>query len=324
MRVLTLGDELVAAGHEVHLATAASNIAWLEKLVSAKPFVRHDVTVHSLDDELIDQIAPEWVVVDSYEIPATLVNSARRHARVMAIVDGDARGIDADLYLDHNVGAERLDWPEHVSDRLLAGSEFALVRRAIRDAKRANPWNFLSESPRVLAVLGGSDPTGMIVDVARALCAVTHDMSATLVCAPPWRSQVDDIVGDNQNFTVIEPTDELPKLLANTDIAISAAGTSSWELCTLAIPSILIEVVDNQTEGLREMTSRGLVVGLSPARLGRDAIAPEITRQVERLIDDEEARRVLSNTCAENFDGKGPARVVEAMAGFPSGLPTHR
>jgi UDP-2,4-diacetamido-2,4,6-trideoxy-beta-L-altropyranose hydrolase len=324
MRVLTLGDELAAAGHDVHLASAASNIPWLENLVSSKPFARHSVSAHSLDAELIEQIAPDWVVVDSYEIPSSSIGAARTHARVLAIVDGDDRGIEADLYLDHNVGAERLNWPANVAERMLAGSDFALVRRAIRDVKRVDPWKFSTGTPRVLAVLGGSDPTGMIVDVARALCAVARDLTATLVCAPAWRAEVNDIVGDKPNFTVVEPTDELPKLLARTDIAISAAGTSSWELCTLAIPSILIEVVDNQTEGLREMTSRGLVVGLSPATLGRDAIAPEITRQVDRLIDGEDARRALSNTCAKNFDGKGSVRVVEAMAGFPSGLPAHR
>ena len=324
MRVLTLGDELVATGHEVHLATAESNIPWLETLVSSKPFIRHRVSAHSLDAELVDHVAPDWVVVDSYEIPASLIGDTRTHARVLAIVDGDARGIEADLYLDHNVGAERLTWPQAVAQRLLAGSEFALVRRAIRDVKRVDPWKFLTESPRVLAVLGGSDPTGMIVDVARALSAATPTLTATLLCAPAWRAEVNDLVGDKPNFTIIEPTDELPALLAHTDIAISAAGTSSWELCTLAIPSILIEVVDNQTEGLREMTARGLVVGLSPTTLGRDAIAPEIARQVDRLIDDEGARRALSQTCAKDFDGNGAARVVKAMADFSGGLPAHR
>jgi spore coat polysaccharide biosynthesis predicted glycosyltransferase SpsG len=324
MRVLTLGDELAAAGHDVHLASAASNIPWLENLVSSKPFARHSVRAHSLDAELIDQIAPDWVVVDSYEIPGSLIGAARTHARVLAIVDGDDRGIDADLYLDHNVGAERLTWPAHVAERMLAGSEFALVRRAIRDVKRVDPWKFSTGTPRVLAVLGGSDPTGMIVDVARALSTVTGNLTATLVCAPAWRAEVNDIVRDKPNFTIIEPTDELPALLAHTDITISAAGTSSWELCTLAIPSILIEVVDNQTEGLREMTARGLVVGLSPTTLGREAIAPEITRQVDRLIDDEAVRRALSTTCTKDFDGQGAARVVEAMARFSGALPAHR
>jgi UDP-2,4-diacetamido-2,4,6-trideoxy-beta-L-altropyranose hydrolase len=324
MRVLTLGDELVATGHDVHLAATDSNIPWLENLISSKPFVRHSVRAHSLDAELIDQIAPDWVVVDSYEIPASLIGAARTHARVLAIVDGDDRGIEADLYLDHNVGADRLDWPDNVAQRILAGSKFALVRRAIRNVKRDDPWKLSTETPRVLAVLGGSDPTGMIVDVARALSAVSHDFSATLVCAPAWRAEVNDIIGNKPNFTIIEPTDELPALLAHTDIAISAAGTSSWELCTLAIPSILIEVVDNQTEGLREMTARGLVIGLSPTTLGRDAISLEITRQVDRLIDDEDARRALSQTCSKDFDGHGAGRVVEAMARFSGGLPAHR
>jgi spore coat polysaccharide biosynthesis predicted glycosyltransferase SpsG len=324
MRVLTLGDELANAGHEVYFASAPSNIPWLENLVSSKPFARYDVPAHSLDIEMINQIAPDWVVVDSYEIPAPLIGDAGAHARVLAIVDGDARGIEADLYLDHNAGAEHLPWSESVSERMLAGSEFALVRRAIRAVKRDEPWALSTSPPRILGVMGGSDPTGMIVDVSRALTSVTSDLTATLVCAPAWRAQVNDIVRGKPNFTIVAPTNELPSLLANTDIAISAAGTSSWELCTLAIPSILIEVVDNQTESLREMTALGLVVGLSPTTLGRDAFAPEIARQVDRLIGDELGRRALSLTCAANFDGNGAARVVTVMTRFPAGLAAHR
>jgi UDP-2,4-diacetamido-2,4,6-trideoxy-beta-L-altropyranose hydrolase len=324
MRCLTLGDELEALGHEVVLASSASNIPWLEALIAGKSFERHEVPPHSLDTEVIERFAPDWVVVDSYEIPAELIGATRARSRVLAIVDGDSRNIDADLFLDHNVGAERLAWPDDVAHSLLAGSSFALVRKAIRDVKRPEPWKFSTSRPHILGVMGGSDPTGMIVDVARALAGVTRDVSVTLVCAPAWRADVDSALENKDNVSIIEPTNDLPALLAKTDIAISAAGTSSWELCTLALPSILIEVVDNQTEGLREMTAQGLVVGLSPSALGRSSIAAEIARHVERLIDDEPARFALSSACANCFDGKGASRVVDHMVRFPGGLPAHR
>jgi spore coat polysaccharide biosynthesis predicted glycosyltransferase SpsG len=214
MRVLTLGDELAAAGHDVHLASAASNIPWLENLVSSKPFARHSVRAHSLDAELIDQIAPDWVVVDSYEIPGSLIGAARTHARVLAIVDGDDRGIDADLYLDHNVGAERLTWPAHVAERMLAGSEFALVRRAIRDVKRVDPWKFSTGTPRVLAVLGGSDPTGMIVDVVEE---VSHFQIEDLEPPPDFGDAIDArfIVGMAKSKGTVKTVLDIDRLLSH-------------------------------------------------------------------------------------------------------------
>ena len=321
MRCLTLGDELSATGHEVHLATSSSSIPWLESMVSAKSFIRHDVQPHSLDAFLVDQIDPDWLVVDSYEIPPTLVGALRGRTRVLAIVDSDSRGIHADIYLDHNVGAETLPWAPNVAAKMLAGSRYSLVRESIRYAKRNDPWALKSDSPQILAVMGGSDPTGMIVEVARALALTERQFTATLICAPPWRADVDRLISGYSNIHVVEPTNDLPALLVQADIAISAAGTSSWELCTMGIPSVLVEVVDNQTESLTKMLNRGLVLGVMPSTTGLENVSHEIRDTVERLIDDVGLRRSLSEHCLADFDGGGASRVVEEMERVHRGHP---
>lgn len=313
MRVLTLSEELIAAGHEVHLASAPSGISWLEAVIVERGLTRHIVEAHTLSNELLTEIEPDWLVVDSYEIPAELIGAARAATKVLAIVDADSRGIEADLYVDHNVGAENLPWAEFVAPRMLAGSRYALIRRAIRDVRRATPWVISGATPSILGFMGGTDPTGMIVRVAEAIAATTVPLTGVIICAPAWRESVDALLADHSDISVIAPTNELPALLATTDIAISAAGTSSWELCTLGIPSILVEVVDNQTESLREMSSRGLVIGLSPSAFTGDEMTMAMTRNLELLATNEDARRGLSEACATMFDGLGATRVVEAM-----------
>jgi UDP-2,4-diacetamido-2,4,6-trideoxy-beta-L-altropyranose hydrolase len=321
MRVLTLSEELESAGHEVVLASATSGIDWLENVIFERGIQRLVVAPHSLSAELIRKVSPDWLVIDSYEIPAELIGSARAFTRVLAIVDGDTRNVDADLYVDHNVGAENIMWPSNVSPRMLAGSRYALIRRAVRNVKREAPWQAISEPPRVLAFMGGTDPTGMIVRVARAIAALPITTKGVVICAPAWREQVAALLADKPEIRVIPPTNDLPALLATTDIAISAAGTSSWELCTLGIPSILIEVVDNQTESLRKMTKLGLVIGLSPSDFDGNGLTESLTSHLEALLNDESARHRLSQRCADTFDGQGTQRVVEAMLKLSVGDP---
>lgn len=321
MRVLTLSEELIAAGHEVHLASAPSEIQWLEDIIVAHGLPRIFVEAHSLSTELLSDVAPDWLVVDSYEIPAQLISSARAGTHVLAIVDSDSRGIEADIYVDHNVGAENLPWTQFVGERVLAGSRYALIRRGIRDVRRTQPWVAQTKPMTVLGFMGGTDPTGMIVRVAEALATVATPLQGTVICSPAWRQQVDALLAGKPEIRVIPPTNDLPALLATTDIAISAAGTSSWELCTLGIPSILIEVVDNQTESLREMSKRGLVIGLSPSEFSGAKMTEAITAGIDLLASDETARRKLSEACASMFDGQGAARVVAAMASVSAGNP---
>lgn len=313
MRVLTLSEELQAAGHRVVLASAPSGIGWLEAMIDELGIERVEVAAHSLGAELIREFSPDWLVVDSYEIPAEKISDTRSLTHVAAIVDADSRAISADLYIDHNVGAENIDWPASVKPHMLAGSRYALIRRAIREVKRADPWKALSEPPRILGFMGGTDPTGMIMSVARALAALPTSTQGVVICAPAWRDEVTTLLAGHTDIEVIPPTTNLPALLAATDIAVSAAGTSSWELCTLGIPSILIEVVDNQTESLREMTRHHLVIGLSPADFDGDELTIALTAHLNSLSKDESARKQLSLACAEMFDGNGAKRVVEAM-----------
>ena len=313
MRVLTLSEELVAAGHEVHLASAPSGIEWLEQVIVDRGLTRHVVEAHTLSPELLADVAPDWLVVDSYEIPARLISSARDVTRVLAVIDADSRGIEADIYVDHNVGAENLPWSEFVRERILAGSRYALIRRAIRSVRRAQPWVAESQPPTILGFMGGTDPTGMIVRVAQAIADTSSPLQSVLICAPTWREQVESLLAGKPEVRIIAPTNDLPALLASTDIAISAAGTSSWELCTLGIPSILIEVVDNQTESLREMTKRGLVIGLSPSSFAGDEMTAAITHHLEDLVGNERLRQSLSHACSAIFDGRGAQRVVESM-----------
>ncbi len=313
MRCLTLAEALRRAGHEVRVATNHSGVDWLENLISRQDVSVERVPQHSLSSDLIAAFRPDWLVVDSYEIDAALISQARASTKVLAIVDGDDRSIDADVYVDHNIGAEKLAWPDSVRPRLLAGSRYALIRQAVLDVRRNAPWELATDVPHVVAVMGGSDPTGMIVPVASALARASTSLSATIVCAPAWRTRVDAIVAGHTGLHVVPPTNDLPALLGTADIAVSAAGTSSWELCTLGIPSVLVEVVDNQTEGLRAMTAQGLVIGISPRLMTSTELEVSLRESLDSLCTDAGKRRELSQRCLDEFDGRGAERVVTAM-----------
>jgi spore coat polysaccharide biosynthesis predicted glycosyltransferase SpsG len=233
---------------------------------------------------------------------------------VLAVIDGDDRSIAADLFLDHNIGAEDLPWPERVRAHMLAGSRFALVRHSIVDARREKPWLFEANRPHVVAVMGGSDPTGTIVPVTQALGALNCPITATVITAPAWKKDVEAVIGNHENIRVITPTPNLPELLSRADLAISAAGTSSWELCTLGIPSVLIGVVENQRKGLRELTERGLVWGINPTSMNKEELIGATMAALNTLLTDARLRQKMSESCLETFDGMGPRRVVDALA----------
>lgn len=313
MRCLTLAEELIRRGNKVFLMTNRSGIEWLEEIIELSHVEVIEVTHNELPYAKCLALSPDFVVIDSYQISADEISNLADHLRVLAIVDGDTRGIIATEYLDHNLGAELTEWPEEVSGRIMAGSSFALIRDAVLQEKRENPWIISGRLPHIVAVMGGSDPTGTIVRVASALLNLRGNCTATLVVSEKWDAQVKQLLEGNDGFEIIQPTAELHAVLASADIAISASGTSSWELCTLGIPSILIAVVENQSHSLQRMIDHNLVLGIDLIRGGKVGFSNDVEKMVRDLIENAELRKKLSLECAKYFDGSGKIRVVNVL-----------
>src|SRR5690606_34891981 len=118
---------------------------------------RIDCDRDSLDVELIRAFAADWVAIDSYWIAADAISRLNEEVPCVAIIDGDNRGIDATLYVDQNLGAETMSWPENVRTRLLSGARFSMIRDAVLDQRRAQPEKLRHNPAHVVTFMGGTD-----------------------------------------------------------------------------------------------------------------------------------------------------------------------
>ena len=305
MRCLTLAEEVVAEGHEVVFASAVASIGWLDAALRDSGYPTVAVEVDRIDRDALLALEPDWVVVDSYRIAAGEISALDEAVAVLAIVDGDARGIEAALYLEQNLGSDNQPWPGRES-RMLAGAHYALIRDGFISARRPNPARII-DVPHVTAFMGGTDPTGVIVAVAEQLALVSMPFTLTVVAPERFHGEVAAALPAAQ---VIAPTTDLPALLGRSDVIVSAAGTSAWDVCTLAVPALFIGVVDNQSASLRALIDGGYALGVDLAAGGD---VTEIAPAVASLLSNQALRDSLSARCAGQFDGLGKNRVVAAM-----------
>lgn len=308
MRCLTLAEELISRGHEAILVGDLGEVSWLRERVRRLGVPTVPVEPHSLS--LPAGLAPDRVILDSYRIPPEDVSRCADTLPVMAIVDGDHRGIRARWILDQNLGAETRIEGEGPGESLL-GSHFALVRREIVELRRPDPWR-LRVPPRVLVVMGGTDPAGAIVPVAKAVSRAVDGRRAevTVVVAEAWRREVQAAVAGSM-VEVVAVTPKFAELLHTAQIVVTAAGTTAWDVCTLGLPSVLVAVVGNQRESVASAIDYGVAVGIDAAE------QPERLSSIDgallSLLDSEENRRTLTEACGRHFDGRGAERVVDRL-----------
>ncbi|MFC4010676.1 PseG/SpsG family protein [Nonomuraea purpurea] len=242
---------------------------------------------------LAGELRLDAVVLDSYDLPQES-GAALREAglAVLAIVDGDPLGQEADLYVDQNLGAERLDRPGD----WLAGADYVLLRDSVRGlARTPRRWPL----PRVLCFFGGTDSAGVVPAWTRALRETGVAFEGTVVSPTPFAT-----LG---SIKIIEPTSRLPELMAGSDLVVTAAGSAIWELLHLGVPTALSWVADNQLIGYRELVGRGVAAALGPVP---DEQAVGV---LARLLADPAAREALGRRGRGLVDGKGRERVADAL-----------
>jgi spore coat polysaccharide biosynthesis predicted glycosyltransferase SpsG/RimJ/RimL family protein N-acetyltransferase len=267
-------------------------------------------------EEFVEDVraAGATVILDGYLLPAETSHLLREaKVPVAAFSDGPGQWGDVPLVIDQNYGAEATHPPES-GQRVLAGTRYAILRDAVLGLRPRTPRTPTGHASRVLVVVGGTDPTGVASLAVSGLFGSGLPLEVTVI-AP--REELADRLralqrGPGQVLTVIPPVSDLIQRALEADLVISAAGTTVWELCCVAVPTALICVAENQRAGYTAMTSDGIAVGLgSPSDLRENiGVTSDALRTI--LLDPDERAR-LSRAGWEAVDGEGRMRVIGAL-----------
>jgi spore coat polysaccharide biosynthesis predicted glycosyltransferase SpsG len=98
--------------------------------------------------------------------------------------------------------------------------------------------------------------------------------------------------------------------MARADLAITGGGSTVYESAYLGLPSILLELADNQAAVCRAMDAAGTARFAGRASQ-LNAIA--LGQMVARLLSNPDERRAMSQAGQSLVDGQGAERVAAAL-----------
>jgi UDP-2,4-diacetamido-2,4,6-trideoxy-beta-L-altropyranose hydrolase len=259
--------------------------------------------------------AVHWLVVDHYALDRRWEQALRPHCRrLMAIDDLADRPHDCDLLLDQNLGRTAADYSDLLpaNTSTLIGPQYALLRpefaqlRAESLARRTNP-----QLKRLLITMGGVDKdnsTGRVLDALNT-CTLPPDLRISVVMGPyaPWLQHVQTQATQMHcPIQVLVGVSDMARLMADSDLAIGAAGGTSWERCCLGLPTIQLVLAENQNEAAAALTASGAVVSVSCVS---DLLfkLPELMQQIQSR----ELLAKLSEHASKIGEGRGTSIITD-------------
>ncbi len=254
------------------------------------------------------------VVFDHYGLAEPDHRLIARGKPSLVIDDLADRPLGADLVLDSGPARRAEDYDGLVGDgaRLLLGTQYAPVRPEFA-ALRQNALAWRSEPVRrILVSLGLTDVeaiTGRVVERLRP--RVTEvGIDVVLGADAPSMASLAKIARRDTRITLHVDSPHMARLTAEADIAIGAAGSSTWERCTLGLPTLMLVLAENQRASAQTLAERAAALVLDPAAPGFEG---HFDRALMRLTTDADLRRQLAGSSAELCDGQGAPRVAETF-----------
>lgn len=316
-RCLALAEEFAARGHEPVLMANLGDLDWARRQVAdlglasvPGPTTPSGMVIAAATHGL------DLAVLDSYDLDPACAGALRRTGvPVMAIVDGDTRGQRADVYVDPNLDAERAPVAVPSEAILLAGVRYALLRDRVLRRRPPRPRAPVATpgSPSVLCFFGGTDARDAAALVTGVLLETGRAMRVTAVAGGErGRSALAGLrTGRSQSLTVIDPADDLPRLVLEADLVVTAAGTSMWELLCLGAPVAVVWVAANQRYGFAPVVAGGYAVGLGHLSALADDGRSSARLKLSGLLGDVVSRSAMSVRGWHAVDGLGRLRVVD-------------
>lgn len=320
VRCLALADALRAAGWCCAFASApgtAETVPALAKsghrLIELADPAREPASLKAALPQGCDLL-----VVDHYRRDIEFEAACRPWAsRILVIDDLADRRHDCDLLLDPTLGRKPADYTALVPEtcRMLLGPDFALLRSQFLAARPAALERRTSQraTRRILVSLGGTDPSNLTAKVLRGiiLSGVEAAIDVVLGGTAPHLEEVRALVASAPlSITLHTAVEDMAGLMSNADLAVGAAGTTSWERCTLGLPSLMLVIADNQ-----ELVARYLDQAGAAACLGRHETVTEeqLATQIRALATDSNRLDEMAKHAAALCDGRGTQRIMLAL-----------
>ncbi len=325
MRCLALAQAVRWQGGIVHFAIFACPVPLQERLI-AEGFKLHyllSCELGSLLDaqktvQIAEQLQCDWICVDGYQFASEYQQYLKTSGCRSLFLDdyGHASFYAADLILNQNLSAQKnLYQNRHTYTNLLLGTSYTLLRQ---EFWRWRGWQ--RQIPKVanhlLISLGGSDPnntTAWILDALQNIQDQTFKITVIVGNSNPHHhALIEQVRHSIHEVDLVFDATDMPSYLVNADLAISAGGSTTWELAFLGLPSLIVTLADNQSAIAQALHDQGIAISVGVAD---ELNSHQFINRLQQLSNDPVQRQIMSQKGQALIDGEGGDRVVMAMQG---------
>lgn len=323
MRCLSLADAFRALGEEAVFAAADETMKWLIEKRGFQCFVLgtdyRDMSSdlgHTL--ELVRKLNAELLIADSYFVTADYLRRVKEEVRLAYLDDLASFVYPVDVLINYNIYADKQVYEKLYAEsgeplpRLLLGAGYAPMRAEFRGLPKKE---IKEKCTDILISTGGADSLHLSLRFAEYISAECRSdglkYHLLIGAMNRDRSEIEQITSESENIVLHFNVEKMSELICSCDIAVSAAGSTMYEICACGVPLITYVLADNQIPGAKGFEKHGLAVFCNDAR--KEDICPLIFEKIKYLAADFSCRQWRRGVMQKMVDGYGSDRIAQSI-----------
>lgn len=325
MRCLSVADALRQMGEAVCFLMADDSAAALVEKAGQDYRVLNSSFQHPEEEldallSLFSKGGKDFFLADSYFVTPSYLSRIRACMPVGYMDDRGISGLPVDLLINYNIFAENCIYREREAEgraaEYLLGTRYAPLRREFHEVS----YQVREQAERVLITTGGSDRydlAGKILKEALNYPGV-RDLEYCVVSGAYNENlpALLEIERKHPNVKIFNNVTRMSELMQNCDIAVTAGGSTMYELSAVGVPIICFSFVDNQEKIVEGFREREIVCfGGDYLRQGEQMVR-DVASHIALLSGDSELRRSYSRRQQALVDGQGAMRIAERLKGL--------
>jgi spore coat polysaccharide biosynthesis predicted glycosyltransferase SpsG len=282
-------------------------------------------------------IRSESIIVDSYYVSDEYFNRIREARKdnqnnvdykIFYIDDLCEKAYSVDVLINYNIYADVEKYKslysandnQTVSTSFIIGPQYVPLRKEFSKVERIKIKEKVTDA---LIMTGGADMYHVSFNLVKALKETVYGNNANIkdtcfhfvigAMSGDYSSILNELAG-SKNIMIHKDVKEIWTLMSSCDIAVSAAGTSLYELCACGVPTITYVLADNQMNGEKAFVDNKAMLSIGDIRVEQN-YCERIIKAVIDLADDFTLRKQMADRETSITDGSGASKLADLLIG---------
>lgn len=315
MRCIALAQAARTVGADVHILSRCA-VEWVRKRLYHESFSISllDQPAPSEDTpheclrrlrEIAQPSADTCVVLDGYHFTCECQKAIREAGYRLLLIDDYAHlaAYSCEYLLNPSTCADDFTYRGDIKRKFL-GPRYALLRQEFLDARTVALQQGCPDNiNNILITLGGGNFIGALIGLIAELNNLISLRGKKIRIIKGAMKEGEILKAFThviERLEIISNVIDMPELLLDTDLCITAGGSTCFELCCLGVPFITVEIAKNQHDSLMCLTSKYGIPYATNAMLAY-------------IVENHSARLQIRRKGLSLVDGMGALRIINSI-----------